>query len=107
MAGPIIRISVANKADSSKRFDLITLWTESDSRFQSQLRASVADSTSDGSKQYPEMMITDWLRAVAAGDRFHINVRVDKARLLAWLQSAPIDADNNPASSSAANDAPF
>jgi len=73
MAGPIIRISVANKADSSKRFDLITLWTESDSRFQSQLRASVADATSDGSEQYPEMMITDWLRALAGGDRFHIN----------------------------------
>ncbi|MCP4245145.1 MAG: hypothetical protein GY772_31790 [bacterium] len=45
--------------------------------------------------------LTDWLKGVASGEGFFVDVRVDKPALLAWLQSAPAAREQH------ASDAPF
>lgn len=93
MAGPIFRVSIASKDDTSQRYDLLTAWA--DDRFPEQLRVSIAEQTdNDPNNKYKMMMVTDWLRELAGGKRFFVNARFDKAQFLAWLQSAPVSASN-------------
>jgi len=93
MAGPIIRLSVAAKDETSQRFDIFTAW--SDERIENQLRVKIADTTTDAGEQYAAMTIPDFIRSLAEGRKYYLNLRFDKARFLAWLQSAPIEAQSN------------
>ncbi|GAF81151.1 unnamed protein product, partial [marine sediment metagenome] len=43
MAGPIFRVAVVNKADTTQRMDLLTAWA--DDKFPEQLRVSIAEET--------------------------------------------------------------
>ncbi len=94
MAGPLIRLAIAAKDDTSQRFDIFTAWV--DERIETQLRVKLADQTStDPNEKYAGMTLPDFIRALAEGRSFFLNLRFDKARFLAWLQSAPLEAQSN------------
>ena len=93
MAGPIFRVAVVNKADTTQRMDLLTAWA--DDKFPEQLRVSIAEETdADESNKFRMVTIPDWIRSLAAGERYYVNARFDKAQFLAWLQSAPVTSSN-------------
>ena len=93
MAGPILRVAVCNKADTTNRVDLLTAWA--DDKFPDQLRVSIAEATdADENSKFRMVSIPDWIRSLAAGERYYVNARFDKAQFLAWLQSAPVTSSN-------------
>ncbi len=93
MAGPIFRVSVCNKGDTTRRVDLLTAWV--DDKFPEQLRVSIAEETdADETSKFRMVSIPDWIRSLAAGERYYVNARFDKAQFLAWLQSAPVTSSN-------------
>ena len=105
MAGPIFAVSITSKSDTNKRWDLLSCWT--DKRIESRLSLSLASSTDEigGDNKYPMITLTDFLRGVAAGEGFFVDVRVERAAMLAWLQAAPLER-SQPAPQPATN-SPF
>ncbi len=99
MAGPIFAVSVTMKSDTEKRWDLLSAWRNE--RMENRLQVTIAAQTDTGDTKYPMITLTDWLKGVATGEGFFVDVRVDKPALLAWLQSAPAAREQH------ASDAPF
>ena len=91
MAGPLFSVSITNKENTEERFDILTAWRNQ--RMSNRISISIAEKSDEGgdTSKYPMKMITDWLRSLAEGKRWFVDVRCDQPQLLAWLNSAPAE----------------
>ncbi len=104
MAGPLIGVSITQKSDTTRRWDLLTCWRNE--RMPERLQCSIGEQTEEpgGANKYPMITLSDFIRGIANGEKFFVDVRVDKPALMAWLQSAPAERHQQ---APQASDAPF